>query len=185
MALLPDFCSHPLPKFGTRPTPGGVVCGELISDGVGKSSDVTCIEGHVTRSAIPRYRGAGQRLSWCAHIRVPCEVVILDQMVRDDTFGHLDLSAYACAEHLGDVTAPEMCEDWQCFKPHETVAYLGKGSSVLYSTDFPRYGELGRHVFERLGWEAERFDVYRCRIEYPVMPSVVAMAFNLPPEPST
>jgi hypothetical protein len=43
--------------------------------------------------------------------------------------------------------------------------------------------ELCRYAFERLGWDAERFDVYRCRVEYPVLPSTVVMQFELPAAP--
>ena len=31
-----------------------------------------------------------------------------------------------------------------------------------------------------LGWDPERFDVFRRRVEYPVMHSVVSMQFDLP-----
>ena len=35
-----------------------------------------------------------------------------------------------------------------------------------------------------LGWDAERFDVYRCRMEYPVLPSTVAIFFDLTDAPA-
>ena len=63
------------------------------------------------------------------------------------------------------------------------VSYLGKGPSVLHTPDVPRYAQMGRYVFERVGWDGDRFDVYRCRVEYPVMPSSVAMCFDLPEAP--
>jgi hypothetical protein len=69
-------------------------------------------------------------------------------------------------------------------EPYESVTYLGKGPSVLYTADVPRYPELANYAFERLGWDGERFDVYRCRVEYPVLPSTVAMVFDLPEAPS-
>ena len=62
----------------------------------------------------------------------------------------------------------------------ESVMYLGQGLSVLPTREVPRYVELARYATDRLGWDADRFDVYRCRIEYPVMPSTVVLRFDLP-----
>jgi hypothetical protein len=73
--------------------------------------------------------------------------------------------------------------DWCRLQPYESVAHLGRGPSALYATDVPRYVEMGRYIFDRLGWDAERFLVYRCRLEYPVLPSTVVMQFDLPPAP--
>jgi hypothetical protein len=61
----------------------------------------------------------------------------------------------------------------------ESVDYLGKGSTVVATSDVPRYVELARCVFERLGWDGEHFDVYRVRVAYPVVPSIVVMRHPL------
>ncbi len=182
--LLREFCTHPLPQFRAVETEPGTVCSVLISNGVGKQAAIDCVKGHVARAAVPRYRDAGNRLGANnAKVRVPCEVLLLDLLVHEDTFGRLAPLAFTCAQHLGEVTAPHSCEEWRRLGPSEPAAYLGKGPSVLYSSDYPRYAELGRYVFERLGWDGNRFDVYRHRIEYPVLPSSVAMAFDLPAAP--
>ncbi len=49
----------------------------------------------------------------------------------------------------------------------------------------PRYGEMAAYVFDRLGWDAEQFEVFRCRVEYPVMHSAVVVRFPLPEAPKT
>ena len=61
---------------------------------------------------------------------------------------------------------------------------MGKGPGALYTGDFPKYPDMGRYVFDRLGWDAARFDVYRCRVEYPVLPSSVVMEFALRDTPA-
>jgi hypothetical protein len=186
LALLGEFCSQPLPQFRAVQSGPGRVYGELASNGLGKKAAITCVEGHVARAAVPRYRDEENRI--CANIakiRTPCEVLILDLLVREDTFGALTPTAFACAEHLGEVAAPGTCAEWLRLEPRESVVYLGKGPSVLYAADIPRYAELGRHAFECLGWDGERFDVYRCRVEYPVLPSTVVMRFDLPAAPGT
>lgn len=63
---------------------------------------------------------------------------------------------------------------------NETVTHLGRGLHDMHTPDVPRYGEMLRYTFDRLGWDPKRFDVFRCRVHYPVMHSVVSMRFDLP-----
>ena len=65
----------------------------------------------------------------------------------------------------------------------ELVVYMGKGPSVLQTLDVPRYPEMAQYAFDRLGWDGEKFDVYRCRVAYPVMPSSVVVRFDLLEKP--
>lgn len=184
VALLREFCSEPTLQLRTVPGAPGRVYGELAGLGVGKTAAVTCVEGHLNRAAVPRYREPGNEVgAHLAEIRIPCETLLLDLVVHEDTCGPITPSAMASADHLAEVQPPGTYSPWQHLEPLEPVAYLGRGASALYATDYPRYPELGRYVFERLGWDGERFDVYRCRIQYPVLPSTVALFFDLP-EPS-
>jgi hypothetical protein len=184
LGLLREFCSQPLPRFRVGQTAPGRLYGELVSNGVGKQAAITCIEGHVVRAAPSRYREEANRVgAYVAQIRIPYEVLLLDLLVHEDTFGPLAPTAFTVAEHLGEVVAAGRCEEWRPLGPREPAAYLGKGASALATADFPRYSELGRYIFNRLGWDGERFDVYRCRVDYPVLPSTVVMAFDLPAAP--
>lgn len=61
----------------------------------------------------------------------------------------------------------------------ETPVFLGSGVNVLHTPDVPRYPEMAQHVLDKLGWNADEFEVYRCRIEYPVLPSSVVLDFDL------
>ena len=185
ISLIKDFCSQPPPQLRFRQTASGRIFGELVGGDIGNKSAVTCVEGHVTRMAVPRYCDeSNQTGAINAKMRIPCEALVLDLLVREDTYGPLRPKAFTCAEHLDEVVAPGVSEEWQRMEPYESVTYLGKGPSVLYTADVPRYPELANYAFERLGWDGERFDVYRCRVEYPVLPSTVAMVFDLPEAPS-
>ena len=186
ITLLREFCSQPLPRLRSVPIAPGIVCGELASNGIGKQAAITCIEGYVVRAAVPRYREEGNRVgAKPAPVRLPCEALLLDLLVREDTFGSLTPKAFTCAEHIGEVPSPVTCEEWQRLGPPEAVPYLGKGPSVLYAPDVPRYPEMGQYVFDRLGWDGRRFDVYRLRVDYPVLPSTVVVQFDLPEAPGT
>lgn len=181
--LLPAFCEGPAVQLREVPTSPGRVLGELVGVGIGNKAAVTCIEGHINRAAVPRYRDPDNKIGGhLAEIRVPCDSLFLDLLVREDTFGPLGPTMHACADHLAGLQGPGIGA-WQRLA-YESVERLGRGASVLYTPEYPRYPELARYAFDRLRWDAERFDVYRCRIEYPVLPSTVAMFFDLPDAPT-
>ncbi len=181
VALLRDFCTGPSLQLREVPAAPGRVLGELHGVGIGNKAAVTCVEGHMNRAAVPRYSEPANRIGGhLAEIRVPCDTLLLDLVVREDVFGPLRPTVSMCADHLADLHGPGGRAVWQPLGPYETVEHLGRGPAALYTPDYPRYPELGRYAFERLGWEGERFDVYRCRLEYPIVPSTVGMFFDLP-----
>jgi hypothetical protein len=183
LALVQGFCSRPLPQFRAVKTGPRTFRNILVSNGVGKKAATTYFEGHVARGIVPRYREEENRYgAVSAGVRMPCEGLLLDLLVHENTFGPLTPIAYA--EHWSEVKEAGECEEWLRLEPRESVAYLGKGPSVLYAADVPRYADLGRYAFERLGWDGEHFDVYRCRVDYPIVPSTVVMHFDLPAEPA-
>jgi len=54
----------------------------------------------------------------------------------------------------------------------------------VHTPDVPGYVELLEYVFDRLGWDSREFDVYRCGIEYPVLPSTTGISFELADGPA-
>jgi hypothetical protein len=159
--------------------------GELVSQGLGKGAAITFFGGHVVRSAVPRYREEGNPIGAnFVRVRIPSEVLFIDLLIREDTYGPLAPYSCARAEHFGELPHLRVLDEAQQLEPREPVARLGKGCSVLYTPDVPGYVEMGRYVFDRLGADPERFDVYRLRVEYPLLPSTVAMAFELPAAPA-
>ena len=180
VALLRDFCSKPLPELRAVEVQAGFVNGEIVTRDVGNRAAVTCMEGHLARGPLQRYSVEGDRI--CGNVltvRTPVEVAILDLLVHEDTYGPIEPSVFVHAEHTGEMLWDGLIHKRHRLPIHHSVVSLGKGPSALHTPDVPRYAEMARHVFKRAGWEAERFDVYRCRIEYPVMPSSVVVQFGL------
>ena len=185
LALLQDFCSKPLPELRAVQTQDGFVDGEILSQDVGNRAAVTCVEGHITRCALHRYSTEGDRVSGnVVTVRTPCEVVILDLMLHEDTYGPVEPTVFVHAEHTGEMLWDGVIRKRHRLPVYQSVSYLGKGPSVLHTPDIPRYAQMGRYALERAGWEGEKFDVYRCRIEYPVMPSSIVVVFDLPDAPT-
>ena len=181
LGLLKKFCSQPLPEFRAISVEHGFVRGELVTRGVGRRAAITCAEGHITPAATPRYRGEGHHMfGTAATVRLPCEVLVLDLMLRKDAYGPVKPTASVHAEHLGAQAWDTLLQKRHFLPGSPKVDYLGRGPSVLHTPDVPRYAELGRYVFGRAGWDGDSFDVYRCRLEYPVLPSSVVSRFDLP-----
>ncbi|NLG43105.1 MAG: hypothetical protein GX547_07660 [Phycisphaerae bacterium] len=185
VVLLRNFCSEPTLQLRTVPAAPGRVYGELAGLGVGKTAAVNCVEGHLNRAAVPRFREPGNEVgAHLAEVRIPCETLLMDLVVREDACGRLNPVVRVSADHLSESQAPGMYAPWQDLEPPEPVVHLGRGAAALFAPEYPRYPELGRYVFEQLGWDGDRFDVYRCRIQYPVLPSTVALFFDLPEAPA-
>lgn len=186
IGLIREFCSRPLPEFRTVEVGGGGAYGELIASDVGKKGAVTCIEGHVARAAVPRYCDEDNRIGdFNAPVGTPCEVLVLAMLVREDTFGTITPVARAFSDHRKDTSYLTPVRERDRLPLQESVVYLGRGPSVLHTADLPRSAQMAQYVFDRLEWDAQRFDVYRCRIPYPVMPSTMTMTFELPEAPAT
>lgn len=57
------------------------------------------------------------------------------------------------------------------------ASFSGVGVESPQIAEIPRYVDMLRTVCVQMGWDADRFDAYRCRMEYPVLHSLVDVAF--------
>lgn len=186
MSLLAEFCSQPLPEFRVSQMEDGFLRGEVLTRDVGNRAAVTCFEGHVVSPAMPRYLEKGNDVvASVAVVRNPCEVLMVDLLMPPKLYGPVKPDAYVKTDHVADSSRDLVTSCDYRLPGRPAVRHLGRSPSVLHTPDVPRYAELAYDVFRRAGWNAEEFDVYRCRIEYPVMPSSVVVQFDLPKAPAT
>lgn len=179
-ALLQEFCSRPLPALRRIHHESGVISVELAGSTVGNMSAVTCLLGSIFRKFCPRYRDEhNHAVISQAKVRTPCEVLIFDVLVHEELFRSASPEVFVYGDHRDIDPHPE-ARKCDLLALRESVVYLGKGPSVMHTPDVPRYTEMIHYAFDRLGWDEARFDVYRCRVEYPVMPSSVVVRFDLP-----
>jgi hypothetical protein len=118
-----------------------------------------------------------------AMVRTPCEVLVHDLLVYEGLFGPIDPKVLVYGDQCGGQSpvASRICD---LLTVRESVDYLGLGPNVLHTPHVPRYAEMAQYAFDRLDLDGDRFDVYRCRVEYPVMPSSVVVQFDLPEHPA-
>lgn len=182
--LLREFCSEHMSGFRTVRTCDGFVHGELVCDGVGNRSAIDCVDGYFGRGVAPRYQDErnryGEVLTW---VPIPCETLVIDLIVRHGTFGSIAPVAAAYGGALKGHASPTEPSDSDRLPLHESVVHLGQGLSACHCADMPRHTELCQYVFDRVGWDAGEFDVFRCRVRYPIMLSWVLCRFALPESP--
>ena len=183
--LLRPFCTSPLPALRRLRSAHGFLEDELVEGPIGNTAAITCITGEVSRSVASCCRDEhNTHAELIARMRTPCEALVFDQLVYDGLFGPLEPELGVCSELAGAVPYPTSGAGRQMLPVFETVTYLGKGPSVLHTADVPRYAEMARFVFDRLGWDGDRFDVYRVRMVFPPIPTSVVMRYDLldPPD---
>lgn len=180
-SLLREFGTWPMPDLKTVQTKSGFVNVDLVGERVGKTSAITCFFGDAVPEMSPRFKDEHDHvLASCAMVRTPVETIVHDVLVHEDLFGEAEPRFYVLSDHSGEIMSDLDSRTTDILPIHETIEYLGKGPDVLETPDVPRYPEMARHVMEKMGWDGDRFDVYRCRVEYPVMPSSVIVEFELP-----
>ena len=183
--LFPSFCTRPTPEVRRVFPPDGSVRDELVAGDVGKTGTVDCLIGEIVHGLGPRY-ACGESREWGvgAHVRTPCEALLIDQFIHRDLFGPVTpkLSVFndVLAPNAALPPAMRVADQLPVF---EAVQSLGRGLRNVRVPEFPRYGELVDFVLQRMNWKAEQFDGYRVRIEYPPVPMSAMMHCDKPPPP--
>jgi hypothetical protein len=185
LSPLRAYCTEPLPKFRATAGQGGYLLGELVGNGVGSTSAISCIIGDVVRSGGSCYRDQHNcEVAINASVHTPCRVLIHDVLVLRGMFGPIAPEVRVYDDYWRMMGRGATVSEAVTLTPQETLTYLGVGPSVLKTPDVPRYSEMAQFVFDRLGWDGEQFEVYRCRVEYPIMHSVIVVRFDLPEAPA-
>ena len=178
--LLPEFCTKPLPKMRRVTVRPGFIDHELIEGRVGNTASATCVMADAVRGGAPRYREEHNNcVELVTRVNTPCEHLIFDQIVHADLFGdiHPELAVYS---ELAGETPQKMLSGGRMELPvSEQVMFLGRASAGLHATEIPRYTEMTRFVFERMGWDPREFNVYRVHMEYPPIPTAEVVSIEL------
>lgn len=171
LGLLHDFCSGDLPEFRTSQEPGQIDY-ELRARGLGRGSAFTLMMAHLLRGQADL---ATPVLATTAGINTPSELALVHFLV------HTSL----CDKTPPRVTVYEHGMESEAIKAGfgvlpqaEHARFVGRGVQASTSADMPRHAEMVRWVTDRLGWDAEAFNVFRLRVEYPIVSSRLRLAFE-------
>ncbi len=180
VGLLRPFCSTPLPEFRTHVDAEEWTQAELMSRGFGNTAALTYFLGSLVYGYAPSGVGTPTGPRWFILVNAPSEVLYHDLLVHEEAWqgGPPRVGMYGTAATPGNPSSYQFRED-DLLPIQESVVEIGRGIEALDTPDVPRYPEMVRYAMERVGWEdADRYRVFRLRIEYPVLYSLAKIEFS-------
>lgn len=173
VGLLSEFSTAPFPSVRTRATPDGSLRTELVSDEIGSDSDLTYflarrdVEVDHVR---PTNNDDATMISTQWTVTTPTELLLHDVLVEE---------SIAAQQNPASRILDGLASGGELLPQRAEVKHVGWGSGVLATPDVPRYSDVTEHVLRQVGWENSVFHVYRCRLEYPVVPSKLVVQIKL------
>ncbi len=175
--LIRQFSSEPAPEIVRRPGEHGLVEDELSAGPMGQSGETDIVTGEVLRNVAPAAASyPGEEALFGAGVRTPAEVIVCDLYAHEGVFGAIDPEARVYGELFSQLARDERDR----LQTACSVTRLGRGLSRVHTPDVPHYSKMAEYVFDRLGWKAREFEVFRIRMAYPPMPASVMFHFALP-----
>jgi len=184
---LDPFCSAPPPALRML-VAGHAVHYMLADQGYGPRSAANLVFAEADLQEMLLYARPGQdrQYSVFAEIATPSKLLVFDALVHEDVYpdAHPSLYIYDTA-HDGSADVNDPARDIDRLDTAESVQFLGKGVSRFRTADVAYYADMLNMVCAKRGWDGNKFRGYRCRIDYPIYGSQVAMSFTPPPPTTT
>lgn len=178
--LLREFCSQPPPDLRVPDSSPADMWYQLVEGAVGNSGSLTCLLGEIGRGVEPYVRSEDYpRLVFAAFPRTPAETLIFDLIIHRDMLGRLNPTAHMFGD-LFNRGSNDLPLEMDRLPLAENVEFLGSGADAVHAAEVPRYPEMARFALDRVGWPEREFDVYRLRVPYPLIPTRLEIAQDLP-----
>jgi hypothetical protein len=120
-----------------------------------------------------------QRWHTNLQITIPATVVIVDKLIHRS----LPKWNYNLAVHWQgprELFDPMVgMKELHALPFRERITKLAAGAAGAYLREVPQYLDLLNHATSRVGWRLQDFDVYRIRIEYPLLYTALLMTLEL------
>lgn len=165
--LFEDYCSKPLPQFKTTTDAKGI-SDALSLDGIGLGSATTCFAYDLLRDLEDKGR------SYAAAVNIPCEVLVIDYLLPR---GEADVSTCKAAVYGNITDVDALRADPYAFPMpvREQALYLGHDLEALHDASVPRCPDMIRDMLTRLKWDDIEYDIFRCRVSFPLLSSIVRL----------
>jgi hypothetical protein len=178
-AILPSFCSQPLPQLRTMRMDENTSYSQLVGDAVGRLGAVDMVFGQAWRD-VPLYVTKDrQRLEMGIDVGItaPTGLVAVDFLVHRPTFPRAESRFVVFSEARG-LASQNRGQVKLPFR--ERIAHLGSAPDAVVFRDMPRYLELLEFACTKLDCNLNEFDVYRVRVEYPLLDTLLSLRFDFP-----
>jgi hypothetical protein len=181
-AIIDAFSSAPRPEIKVHHV-GETVHYTLDGSEFGPNAGQDLVLVEVNRRELPRYIGRGEdrQAFMNADASIPAKALQFDAIIHKSVYPGSDpkLAIYDTS-FSGSASVNDRTRDMDRFDLLESIEHLGVSVKRIGSSIVPRYGQLIRHVCEKLGWDPDAFRAYRSRIDYPVYGTQTSMCFDVP-----
>ncbi len=169
--LLTPFCSEALPEMTHVPARSGVMETEMVIPSAGRVGALTLyLSQRSATEGDARERGAGGGM----FVSVPVEEIMIELLVP----AGLTEPATARVAVYGRRHHPERVFEERrvdLLAQHESVSTFGPNDRAPGVECSPRHQEAVRFVLAKYGLTGTCFDVYRCRVKFPVLHTLVVI----------
>ncbi len=175
--LIEEFCSKPLPEFSTISNEHGETRTELLGAEVGQKSRVDLAFGSLRRKAdiTPGFNEGQLMLGARTRVWIPTKLLVLHILVHADGFPNERMQPLLKVNGHALQTRPDdMYEAHGQLPFTEQLQYVGRGEVGAHTIDIPKHVQIARHITDKAGWNLTDFDVYRAKIEYPMIDTTVS-----------
>ncbi len=178
--VIKEFCTQPLPSFKLYQH-GGSNYIAVAGDEVPSCEPVNLFIGSYTPGTFLRYRTRECGTEFVSLTPAePAKVAFVDVFLHEDVWSDVAprLEVYRTGPR-GNLDEPDE-RSFDRIDMLESVRLLGNGTDRIHTNDVENYASMVRRVFERVGWNGDRFRVFRARVEFPLLHCQIMLKFELP-----
>jgi hypothetical protein len=170
--VLTPYSSEPLPLMVPREDPMGDAETELVFPASGRAGAITI---YTMQHIVAGSKGAQAQYGLNILVGMPSEALTCEVLVPS---GLTDPSTVRVAVYGRRVGVEKVMERRasDLLPQREHVAHYSGCLLPPPIPDSPRHTEAVHHVLGQLGWLGAKFDVYRCRVQYPVLHTLIRVA---------
>lgn len=177
-SLLEQFCSKPTPIIKSFVDATRKLVTQVHSRGLGTHGSSTFFFATVSRNAFAPDGKEHRTRSFRNEIVVPTQVFIRDIWLHESIWRG-SVPSMGVYLQRGGADLEGAVYDSDKLPVKESIVPIPGSAAVASLPEVPKYGEILNYVCERLDWSPNEFRGYRCRIEYPILMSLVRIFFEL------
>lgn len=183
--LIARYCSSPPPEVEVTRDRNGRIEYVLTGSTIGAGSLAEVMLGSVVRAAFDRYVTDGPSYgNFHVAIDTPVEKLYYDTLLHEDLLPWMrPIPQMHSVLRPSEMPPGEVMPGEQLRFPLR-IEELGPDLRNGDNRDFPHYGEMIDSVIRAVGWDPDRFQLFRLRFNHPPIATMLRMQMPLGPRPS-
>jgi hypothetical protein len=174
-AVIPEFCTKPMLPLVTSIEENGDIRTLLKHRDIGVGQDVDIATARICRGMPVTLTADGRPMfDGLIEFSRPTRIQVIDNYIHRPTWPNMVPSSGVFA-HLSRRLPSKVEGEGVRLPLNEQFSYMGTGADVARIREVPRYPDLVKHACQKMGWRFEDMDLYRIRLEYPLMDSNVLL----------